>query len=531
VGSRLSASLGTYDAGVTRLLNRAPRLAALGLGVALLVGIELLLRVAGVADPRDRPDPFGGFSPFSPTFALETDAAGRRIYVAKESQTPTRRFLAEKPDNGFRVFVFGGSTEAGTPYGYDYAFAEFLRGQLAQALPQRHVEVVNVAAPGYASRRLLYLAREAEAFEPDLFVISTGHNEVVEQRLYAHLYEQPQWSFELQQALRQLRLYGLVEGAAQWLREPARPELDSGKVYAPVFGPFASKYWQDAPRDVQRQRTLALSMFRSNVDQMIRIAERAGADVLLLSQSKNYADWPATGDTHAEEMPPADLAAWERHVARADAFEQAGDSAGAIRELEAALRLDPGFTRVHWRLAQLHRERGEHVRAYARYREAHNTALANFGTTPLRNRALRELADERDTLWLDVDRVFEDESSDRLVGFNYFIDFLHPNLAGHLLIARRSFELLRDEGIPLESDRWQEPRELARPENLHRQNPSLRVREVKNRIVAEMLSERGDLALAYLDQLRSLAPDDPQIPRIESWMAGEGQLDFGIVNR
>ena len=106
-----------------------------------------------------------------------------------------------------------GRTNVLKTHGYDYSFAEFLRRLLSAALPERRIEVINCAAPGYASRRLLFLAEEVAAYQPDLFIVSTGHNELIEQRLYAHLFDYPIWVFELQQRLRRLHLYVLLGDA------------------------------------------------------------------------------------------------------------------------------------------------------------------------------------------------------------------------------------------------------------------------------------------------------------------------------
>lgn len=470
------------------IANRAPRTLALLLGLLPLLAAEGVCRLAGWGDFRDRPDAFAGFSRLSPTFAKQVGPDGVERWVARGESAETRRFLADKPANGFRVFVFGGSTEAGTPYGYDYAFAEFLRQLLAGALPDRRVEVVNCAAAGYASRRLLYLAEEVAAHEPDLFIVSTGHNELIEQRLYAHLFDYPIWVFELQQRLRGVRLYVLLSDAIGALRHRERAEVDGDKLYVPLVGPLASRYWQDRERDPEHQRHLALAMFETNLERIAAAGRGAGARVLFLSQSKNYADWPVVG-------PPDDPATRTaaQHHARAEALRAQGDYDGA---------------REAYRLAQ-------------------NTLNANFGTTPGRNAMIRELAARRGALFLDIERVFEDESPHGLVGFNLFVDFLHPNLAGHQLLARSVFAFLRDQ--PLPPGRWIEPPPLRPPEALLADAPQLGAQELRIRIVAEITRQRNDAAREILGELRRRYPDDPELPRLEKWLAGDLPFDFEMI--
>jgi len=471
------------------LIRRAPRTVAVLLGLLPLVAAELLCRAAGWGDYRDRPDPFAGFSRLAPTFTRRVDADGvARMVASTEPEAATRRFLADKPSNGFRVFVFGGSTEAGTPYGYDYSFAEFLRRLLTSALPDRAIEVVNCAAPGYASRRLLYLAEEVAAYRPDLFIVSTGHNELIEQRLYAHLFDYPIWVFELQQSLRKIRLYVLLGDAIGAIRSTGRAEIDGDQLYVPVVGPLASKYWQDRERDPAHQRRLALSMFESNLEQIARVAQRNDASVLFLTQSKNYADWPVVGD------------AGDPVAARAIEYHRRAEALRASGELDAA--------REQYRLAQ-------------------NTFNANFGTTPARNALVRELAQRSDELLLDVEAVFEAASPHGLVGFNLFVDFLHPNLAGNELLAHAVFDFLRAQ--PLPDAVWHEPQPLPTPAAILAQHPTLGAQELRIRIVAEVMNERREVATELLGQLRTRFPDDPEIPRLEKWLAGDLPFDFDLI--
>ena len=49
-------------------------------------------------------------------------------------------------------------------------------------------------------------------------------------------------------------------------------------------------------RDPAHQRRLALAMFETNLEKIMRVAQRSDASVLFLTQSKNYADWPVVGD-------------------------------------------------------------------------------------------------------------------------------------------------------------------------------------------------------------------------------------------
>ena len=495
----------------------------MGVGIAatILVIVELVLRLSGAFDYRDRPDPFGGFAGLPSLFEQQTNEGGAGIYVARKNPGAPRTFLADKPENAFRVFVLGGSSEAGTPYGYEHAFPNFLQALLEDALPDRHIEVVNAAQPGFASRRVLYVARELASYAPDLLIVCTGHNEVVEQRLYAHLYERPAWLLELQNRLRRLSFYVAVEDLQRRLVRTEGVVIDGNEVYAPMFGPMGTKHWKDEPRDAERQRTLALMMFETNLTQIVRAARAAGAEVMLVSQAKNYVDWPVVGQ-HRLELTEDQHRQWAESMTNAVRLEAEGDLDGAIDTLRTLLTIDAGHAEVYWRLARIHRARGDHDEAFRLYRRAHNTTLANFGTTPERNAMLAQVARDEDTLWVDMDAVFETSSTDGMVGFNWFVDFLHPNLAGHRLIAQTIFAALRARGVPEPAAGWREPDPLPTPEELYADDRSLLVREIRNKIVAAIVSEHTEEAARYLEELRRVDPDDPRLPQLEQWASAAG---------
>ena len=103
----------------------------------------------------------------------------RRYFVgAKQVPTPANDYFKKvKPANGFRVFVLGGSTANGYPYGSNLMFSRILEARLAQALPDKSVEVVNVSMAAINSYSLLDFFNKVLHQEPDLVLIYAGQNE------------------------------------------------------------------------------------------------------------------------------------------------------------------------------------------------------------------------------------------------------------------------------------------------------------------------------------------------------------------
>src|SRR3569833_3709920 len=79
-------------------------------------------------------------------------------YFTKGAYTPQPpyEFMAkQKPPNGYRIVVMGESTTAGWPYHNNVVFSRVLNQRLADAIPDKYIEVVNVAFLVFYSYTLL----------------------------------------------------------------------------------------------------------------------------------------------------------------------------------------------------------------------------------------------------------------------------------------------------------------------------------------------------------------------------------------
>ncbi len=102
----------------------------------------------------------------------------RYFFMQKTVPTPSKDlFLVHKPKNVFRIFVMGGSTTAGFPYGNNMMFSRILQRQLESIYPLKKFEVINVATSAINSYTLLDFIDEILEQDPDLILIYAGHNE------------------------------------------------------------------------------------------------------------------------------------------------------------------------------------------------------------------------------------------------------------------------------------------------------------------------------------------------------------------
>ena len=124
----------------------------------------------------------------------EIDAAGDSYLATSPSKVRwfnPQRFPKKKASRTYRIFSLGGSTTYGRPYDDNASFSGWLRELLVPADPSRTWEVINAGGISYASYRVAAVMEELIQYEPDLFIIYTGHNEFLERRTYRTLLEAP----------------------------------------------------------------------------------------------------------------------------------------------------------------------------------------------------------------------------------------------------------------------------------------------------------------------------------------------------
>lgn len=169
--------------------NSMPRWKLAAFSVVVCAGFfglaEVGLAIFGVTPVAHDMDPQVGFAR-QPRLFVESRAEGGEVAMATAPNKlrffNTQRFAKRKADGTYRIFCLGGSTTYGRPYNDKTSFCGWLRVLLPAADRSRQWEVINADGISYASDRVLNVARELTAYEPDLLLVYTGQNEFLERR-------------------------------------------------------------------------------------------------------------------------------------------------------------------------------------------------------------------------------------------------------------------------------------------------------------------------------------------------------------
>jgi tetratricopeptide (TPR) repeat protein len=474
--------------------------------------LEGLFALAGVRPVIDEGDPFVGFSGTLPLLVPDASStAGSQMITApnKRGLFNLQRFADPKPAGTYRIFCLGGSTTYGHPYDDRTSFAGWLRELLPCVDASRRWEVINAGGISYASYREAALVEELCRYQPDLFILFTGHNEFLEERTYGSLQELPAPLLRVSGVLAQTRTY-----SALWrLLKPkySRPQrvllpAEVDAVLDHSVGPSAYH------RDTQLRRQI-VDHFEFNLRRMTRLARAAGAEVLLVTPVSNLKDCSPFKSQHGEGLAPEEQEAWSTMFQRGRKLQAAGELQSALEAFDAAIALDDEYAEAHYRRGQCLLELGRFDEAQAALLRARDEDVCPLrATAPLVEGVRRAAAAEAAPL-IDFERLLDEECQRRFghatAGRELFLDHVHPTIAVNRLLAESIVDELGRSGVARPGDAWRE-RCLAATQQSVLSQLTPADHATAHRMVAKVLSwagkleEAGPAALAALE----IAPQD-----------------------
>jgi len=328
---------------------------------------------------------------------LEVNPKLARKYFHNVKNLPSTNkdvFRKIKPQNGYRVFVLGGSSGAGYPYIPLGAFTRYLRTRLELAYPNRTIEVVNMsltAINSYALRDMIDAVLEQK---PDVILIYAGHNEyygALGVGSMENLGTSPAL-VNLVLKLENLKTFQLVrniiKGAVKAIA--GKDKRKSGTLMARMAEkkkiPFDSELYKKG-----------VEQFNENMEAVFERAKRANVPVVISTLACNLLDQKPFISEAAENFPSAD-----------EQFEK----------------------------ARIIFEKGNVKRALPLFVEAKDLDMLRFRAPSEINKSIKTLAKKYNAPLADAFTALMRASEKGIVGNDLMTDHLHPDLRGYQIIGK-----------------------------------------------------------------------------------------------
>lgn len=354
----------------------------------------------------------------SPYYGINTKVAKRYFYSSSFVPTPRKDlFLKEKPKNGYRIFVLGGSTAAGYPYGNNITFSRILNRRLNDIYSNKSIEIINLSMTAINSYTMIDFMDEILDQNPDAILIYAGHNE-----FYGALGVSSMESLgkirsfvKIYLKLQNFKLFQLIRKSITDFMFWIQSDKTRGRQDASTKTAMANIVDDKEIILNGSIYELGKEQFKQNISEILSKSKDAGINVVLSELVSNIKDQEPFVSIEKDTIPPANLI-----------FNKA-------KELQNS---------------------GDYNTAKKLYYRAKDLDALRFRASEEFNDILHELAEEFDYPIVKMRKYFEERSPNGLIGYNLMHEHLHPNLDGYFLMAEAFFNKIMDEKII--SDSWDE---------------------------------------------------------------------------
>jgi len=327
-------------------------------------------------------------------------------------------FRKQKRPNAFRILCLGESSMFGTPYQMTCTIPAIVRKQLRHFVPDREIEVINLAASAINSNVTIDLAKRIDALQPDLVLLYLGHNEfygpdgVGASFVQRHVPSTIQWVY----SLRELRIVSFVVNLFRKSPRSGGPEAEQNLM----------RQVSDANRiglqSDPAERIFAL--FENNLSGIFSELQSAAVPVIVSDVTSN------------PEFPPFDSDASAAGLARDyEAVRRSGEYGLFLSKLSTLMRSDTANAAFHyWKgmtlLAMGKRKEGEQQLGAAR-----DFDLLKFRAPGRTNDIIRRVCESTATPYISTDSLFSALQRSGTTANELFWEHVHPTPFGYYAIA------------------------------------------------------------------------------------------------
>ncbi len=343
-------------------------------------------------------------------------------------------FPVQKTDKTYRIFVLGGSAAAGTPDGA-YSFGRMLQVMLRRQYPETNFEVITAAMPAINSHAVLEIAKDCAGYEPDMFIVYLGNNEVVGPYGAGTVFSQLSDNLSLIRfgiALKSLRVGQLLTKLTGTIGS------DSPRVWMGMEMFLDKQVSRDDP-----QMKIVYRNFQKNLMDIFRVAEKNTIPLICSTVGVNLKDNPPFASKHSLGLKDSAKQQWDELYNQGISLENKGDYSSAADIYLKAAQIDSNYAELQYRIGHCYWQIGKFKESKERYIEACERDTLRFRADNQINAIIRDAADNKShkgIYLVDTCKVFEENSPHGTPGKELFYEHVHLKFKGNYLLAKTVFD-------------------------------------------------------------------------------------------
>lgn len=230
------------------------------------------------------------------------------------------------------------------------------------------------------------------------------------------------------------------------------------------------------------------SNFEQNLRDMIAVARKAGAKVIIATVATNLKDCAPFASQHRDGLKAEDLRSWSALVQQGNDLEAANSPADALKVYLSAEKIDDEYGELEFRIARCLSATGDSKAAKEHFARARDLDTLRFRADSRINEINRSVASSSpDVALVDADKILSDSSPDGIISSDFVYEHVHLTPEGNYLLARAMF-------LEIEKDL---PSDLA-----HTADSEVLPEADCERLLALTRSDRSRLAAEMLNRLQ-----------------------------
>jgi len=383
----------------------------------------------------------GGYG-YPPNFYIKSEVSGAvrvnnrfgwRFFPSDLARSPEPHVLNNKSAGTIRIFVLGSSAAEGIPNSA-FSFGRILEVMLQAQYPGIKFEVVNAAMTAINSHVVLEIARDCSRFQPDLFIVYMGNNEVIGPFGPGTVFQK--WSSNLHLIRANLRVKSTRTG--QLLGNAIRslyPEKHS-RVWLGMEMFIHNPVTADDPR-----LEAVYDNLRRNLNEICEVVRNSGAGIILSTVAVNLKDCPPFASQHRAGLTNSGLSKWDSMHSAGVELENKKQWLKALVEYESAAQIDNRYAELQYRMGTCLAELGRFEEAREHFLSACDFDTLRFRADRRINKTIREIAaaHKDDAIrFVDTEQRLTQENvkTGKIPGNDFFFEHVHYTFDGNYRLAQ-----------------------------------------------------------------------------------------------
>lgn len=429
-------SQSTPDAPV-RAISRRRRLIYIGVCVLspifLLGLLELVLRCAAFGGNPNVLRSVGTIDNAS-LYITETKAASS-YFIANKSRPGTmyeNDFFIPKPPGTLRILFCGESAAKGFPQPRAFAASAFLELMLEDLLPERNVEVINIATTAVASFPILGMLKDALFCQPDVVVIYCGNNEFFGAYGVASMHSagRSPMGMRLQRAFRSTAVAQFIDQFSQ-----GTGQADNRTLMEAVMGKA-----HISPNDPLRPD--AARNLYENVAEMVKLCRSAAVPCIVCTPPCNERDMAPLGDDDLRGLNADSQAELKKAISESINKATPPDRRAAL--LASAINTHPKSALAHYQLGRVMYAQKKYAEALREFQQAVDLDSMPWRPPAANVEAVRTAATKNGAIVCDLTAAFRAASAGGCSGSDLMDDHVHPSLRGQAIVASSLIKCIKE---------------------------------------------------------------------------------------